>query len=250
VCAEERGAPPKADRAAVLSRVLDLPRLLDLCSLYSAPAADSSSGSSSSSSLLARVVDAAFGLLPQLSSQAAQAAPLLAQNLGQVAEACLTAAASASRDSGMMQSLQGVGHGMLSLPVMLLVGLLGALSSPCMHLPMHLWTWMPCNQLEVDCLPPLQNLIVAMPVSFYCHDSFQLYSAAACCTVLQMGCRTCETHASPWPASCKPTLPWRRCFCGMAHCWLKLSALCTISCCLQCTVWPVLGPAVAAAVGA
>ncbi|KAI3428044.1 hypothetical protein D9Q98_006430 [Chlorella vulgaris] len=104
VCAEERGAPPKADRAAVLSRVLDLPRLLDLCSLYSAPAADSSSGSSSS--LLARVVAAAFGLLPQLSSQAAQAAPLLAQNLGQVAEACLTAAGSASRDSGMMQSLQ------------------------------------------------------------------------------------------------------------------------------------------------
>lgn len=115
VCGEERGAPSKADRASVLSRLLDLPRLLEICALYgpvAAAAAPSSStgahtGSGSTASQLSQLMSAALQLLPQLRSQLAQAAPLLAQNLGQVAEACMTAAGKAGRDPAMTQSLQG-----------------------------------------------------------------------------------------------------------------------------------------------
>ena len=112
VCGEERGAPGKADRAAVVGRLLDFPRLLELCALYcpaSASASSNGSGGSSASggSQLGQVLAGALQLLPRLGAQAAAAAPLIAQNLGQVAEACLAAAAAAAREADMAQSLQG-----------------------------------------------------------------------------------------------------------------------------------------------
>lgn len=102
MCGEERGAPSQADRAAVLARLLDLPRLLDICALYGAAA-----GPAPASGQLSQLVAAALRLLPSLGSQAQQAAPLISQNLGQVAEACMTAAGTAVRDPSMLQSLQG-----------------------------------------------------------------------------------------------------------------------------------------------
>ncbi len=121
MCGEERGAPGKADRAALLGRLLDLPRLLDVCALYGAVAAAEASssgeaarganGSGSSASLvghqLQQLVAGALELLPRLSAALAAAGPLIAQNLGQVAEACLSAAGKAARDTAMAQSLQG-----------------------------------------------------------------------------------------------------------------------------------------------
>lgn len=119
VCGEERGAPGKADRAALLSRLLDLPRLLDVCALYGAAAAaeassssdGSSSGGGSGGGLIARqlqqLVAGALQLLPRLSTALVAAGPLVAQNLGQVAEACLSAAGKAARDTAMAQSVQG-----------------------------------------------------------------------------------------------------------------------------------------------
>ena len=101
MCAEERGAPSKADRAALLSRWLDLPQLLDLCALYGA------SCSGTSSSQLSQLVGAALQLLPRLGSQGAQAGPHIAQNLGQVAEACMAAAGKAGKEAAMLQSLLG-----------------------------------------------------------------------------------------------------------------------------------------------
>lgn len=105
VCGEERGAPSKADRAVVLARLLDFPRLLDACALYGPAAAAAPGGPLSTQ--LAQLVAGALQLLPRLAAQAAQAAPLVAQNLGQVAEACLGAAGKAARDPAMLQSLQG-----------------------------------------------------------------------------------------------------------------------------------------------
>ena len=119
MCGEERGAPGKADRAALLSRLLDLPRLLDVCALYGAAAAaeassssdGSSSGGGSGGGLIARqlqqLVAGALQLLPRLSTALVAAGPLVAQNLGQVAEACLSAAGKAARDTAMAQSVQG-----------------------------------------------------------------------------------------------------------------------------------------------
>jgi hypothetical protein len=106
VCAEERGVPSKADRAALLSRLLDFPRLLDICGLYGAAAAASSSPAVGKSQLT-QVVSACLVLLPRLAEQTVAAAPVVAQNLAQVAEACLTAARAAGRDADMMKSLQG-----------------------------------------------------------------------------------------------------------------------------------------------
>lgn len=117
VCGEERGAPGKADRAALLGRLLDLPRLLDICALYGAAAAaetssggGASGGSSGDSPIgrqLTQLVAGALELLPRLGTALAAAGPVVAQNLGQVAEACLSAAGKAARDTAMAQSLQG-----------------------------------------------------------------------------------------------------------------------------------------------
>lgn len=128
VVASERGAPSKADRAAVLARLLDFPRLLDVCALYCATAGDSSGGSSSSGQL-PQVVAAALQLLPRLASQAAAAGPLLAENLSQVTEACLSAAGKAGRDAAMAQSLQGERAGVRG-------GLAGPLHLPPRSLPL------------------------------------------------------------------------------------------------------------------
>lgn len=89
----------------MLASLLDLPRLLDACALYG-PAAAAEPGSPVGTQL-GQLVAATLRLLPRLSAQAAQAGPLVAENLGQVAEACLGAAGKAARDAAMMQSLQG-----------------------------------------------------------------------------------------------------------------------------------------------
>lgn len=98
--------PSKADRAALLSRLLDLPRLLDVCALYGAAAAAPGSPAAAKTQL-EQVVSAALALLPRLAAQAAAGAAVVAENLAQVAEACLTAAHAAGRDPDMMRSLQG-----------------------------------------------------------------------------------------------------------------------------------------------
>lgn len=108
MCGEERGAPGKADRAALLGRLLDFPRLLDVCALYGAAAP---AGQSSGAGELARLVAEAVQLLPRLGQQAVAAGPIIAQNLGQVVEACLAAAGAAGRDAEMAQSLQGEPRG-------------------------------------------------------------------------------------------------------------------------------------------
>lgn len=183
VCADERGVPTATDRAAVLSRLLDFPRLLDICSLYGPAAAAGANGpGGASTAQLPQLMAAALQLLPHLCAQAAQAGPLIAQNLGQVAEACLAAAGSAARDADMAQSLQGA---RLLVPA----GSVHAAGRCCACL---LCPALPHPTKPGSALPP------RLPAA------------------LQTGWPTCETLASPWSAWCRRTRPLRPCCCSTA----------------------------------
>ncbi|GAB4815900.1 hypothetical protein N2152v2_002946 [Parachlorella kessleri] len=99
-CGQEPGAPAGASqRAALLSFLLDIPKVLDLCSLYSA----------SHPAQLRELLEALFQLQPGLGPQLTASAATVAANVGQVVDACLAAAGQAGRDAGMLQSvLDGV----------------------------------------------------------------------------------------------------------------------------------------------
>lgn len=77
-CRTEPGAPSRAERSQLLSRLLDVPKILDLCAIYAG------SASPQEASKLQELVQATFQLLPNLGSELAAVAGTTAANIVQV----------------------------------------------------------------------------------------------------------------------------------------------------------------------
>ena len=96
-CGRELGSPSQKDRASLLSSLLTVPALLDACALYCAAGGPQ----------LDQLVSAAFVMQPRLANDLTRAATTIADNIGQVVEACQGAVGGAAAgDAGLLRSLR------------------------------------------------------------------------------------------------------------------------------------------------
>lgn len=97
VCSRERGVPAARERAQVLAPLLTVPAVLDAAALYGAVGGQQ----------LQELLESSFCLQPKLITELTRAASTIANNTGQVAEACQGAVGGvAAGDEGMLRSLR------------------------------------------------------------------------------------------------------------------------------------------------